>query len=337
MTKPYCAEFGRGTYAASPSRVALVDAARARDVVDSATAPTAAVRSTARRVSPIAAFASSFRLRLIIISLLLWCAAAAPAGARHLARTDPTEPIFSQRAFVEKNLELDASWDKSPGSNAIGLASGVSWVFWKRLELDLDIPVGVQIPQDGATVGSLDDVEVGAQFLLYNNPNGLLDYLSVRADAAAPTGNQSKNIGGTGSWTLSLLPARRFTIVERLPDVFVSLQLAYMQDIHATDAAPGEGSVRQKAFVWNTALLQQYWDGRIRPVLELLGTTVAQAADSGDEHTVVEIATGLWVVPFPDAHVLSALSIGMGWKWPVVRRLDSELTGLLILEWSFGT
>jgi hypothetical protein len=238
---------------------------------------------------------------------------------------------------VEKDLELDTTWDKVPGSNELELTPGVSWVCWKRLQLNLESPVGLQIPGHGATVGSLDDIGLGAQFLLYNNPYGPLDYLSVRGDVAPPTGNQSKDIGGTGSWALSLLPARRFTIMQQLPDLFISLQLSYMQDIRATAAAPGDRTVTKKAFVWNTALLQQYWDGRIRPVIELLGTTVAQAASHADEQTVVELAAGLWTAPFPDEHFLSPLSLGLGWKWPVVHRLDSELTGLLILEWSFGT
>src|SRR5262249_10548660 len=152
------------------------------------------------------------------------------------------------RAFVEKNLELDSSWDKAPGTNEVGLTPGVSWVFWQQLELDLEIPVGVQIPNHGATVGSLDDIGVGAQWLLYNNPNGPLDYFSVRADVAPPTGSRSKDIGGTGSWALSLLPARRFTILQRLPDLFVSLQLSYAQDIRATTS--GNRSLTQKAFIW---------------------------------------------------------------------------------------
>ena len=94
--------------------------------------------------------------------------------------------------------------------------------------------------------------------------------------------------------------------------------------------------MRQKAFIWNTALAQQYFDGRIRPVLELLGTTVVDAADSADQRTVVELAAGMWTAPFPDDNPLSPLSIGLGWKWPVVHHLDSELTAVLIFEWSFG-
>ena len=40
-------------------------------------------------------------VRCILLSLIL----AAPAGAEHLAREDPPEPIFTQRAFIENDLE----------------------------------------------------------------------------------------------------------------------------------------------------------------------------------------------------------------------------------------
>jgi len=273
--------------------------------------------------------------------LLVTCATAgallpSPAWSRHLARLDPTEPIFTQRAFVEKNLELDSSWDKLPGENDVELAPGASWVFWQRLELDAELPVGLRIPNHAATVGSIGDLGLGAQLLLYSNPNGLLDYFSVRGDIAPPTGSRSKGIGGNGSWSASLLPARRFTIAQSLPDLMVQMQLAYTEDLRATPNASGDQRVRQKAVLWNTAFAQQYWNGRVRPVFELLGTTVVDAVDPKDERTVVELAAGMWIAPFPDDDFFSPLSIGMGWKWPVSGRLESELTALLITEWSFG-
>src|SRR5262249_52184506 len=157
------------------------------------------------------------------------------------------------------------------------------------------------------------------------------------ADVSPPTGSLKKDIDGTGSWTASLLPARRFTILQRLPDLFIDMQLAYTQDIRPTPTPANEPSVRQKTFLWNTAFLQQYLAGRIRPVFEVLGTTVVDARDPADERTVVELAAGMWVAPFPDDSLLSPLSIGFGWKWPVRGLLESTLNGLLIVEWTFGT
>lgn len=115
------------------------------------------------------------------------------------------------------------------------------------------------------------------------------------------------------------------------------MELAYEQDIRATTAMAGDSSVHQKRFVWNTALTQAYFDGRIRPVFEVLGTTIGDAADAADEGTVVELAGAAWIAPFSDDSLLSPVSIGLGWSWPVHGRLESELTGVLIVQWSWGT
>jgi hypothetical protein len=263
------------------------------------------------------------------------------ASAHHRARLDPTEPIFTERSFVEKNLELDTGWEKQDGGNGLEFSPGASWVFRQRLELDLEMPVGLQIPSRGATVGSLGDVAVGAQLLLCCEPNQLLDYFSLRLDVEAPTGSRSKDIGGTGSWSVSVLPGRLFTIAEQLPDLFVQAQISYAEQLRpddearATAADLSQSAPREKQVEWNVALAQQYLDGRLRPVFELLGTSIVDAV-AGGEGTIVELAAGLWTAPFPDDLWLSPVSIGLGWKWPVTSRRDSELTALLILEWSFG-
>jgi hypothetical protein len=164
----------------------------------------------------------------------------------------------------------------------------------------------------------------------------VLDYLSLRGEVAAPTGSLAKDTGGLGSWIVSVLPARRFTVADALPDLLVQAQLSYQQDIRDEPGADG-GGVRQKAFVWNTAFAQQFWHGRFRPVFEVLGTTVFDAVEPDDERTVVELAGGIWLAPFPDEAPLSPLNFGIGLKWPVTRRLESEVTGVLVTEWSFGT
>ena len=97
------------------------------------------------------------------------------AWSRHLARLDPTEPTFTRRAFVEKNLELDTTWDRAPGENDVELAPGSSWVFWRALELDAELPVAVRMPEHAAPVGSVGDLGFGAQLLLCCEPDGLLD------------------------------------------------------------------------------------------------------------------------------------------------------------------
>lgn len=205
-------------------------------------------------------------------------------------------------------------------------------MFWRTLELDVEVPVALHIPDQGATVGSFGDLGFAAQVQLCCKPDGPLAYLSLRGEVAAPTGSLEKETGGVGAWSASVLPARRFTIAESLPDLLVQVQLAYQQDIRA-----GAAGVRQKAFVWNIAFAQAYAEGRFRPVFEVLGTTLLEASDPADERSSVELPGGMWLAPFADEAPLSPLSFGIGVKWPVTRRLDSQVTGVLVAEWSFGT
>jgi hypothetical protein len=266
---------------------------------------------------------------------------AGPACARHRARTDPAEPIFTQRPFIEKDLELDVGWERDSGSNLVAPVLGNTWVFWNRLETSVDIPFGVRIPQHGPAAGGLSDVSFGLQLLVCCAPGKLLDYLSVRAEVEAPTGSRARDVGGTGSFTFSLLPGRLVTVTESLPDVFVQVQIAYTQAIRAsagdleTAARLGRPVVREKDFIWNLAFAQTYLDGRIRPVAEVLGTTVVDTVAPADEGTIVELAAGLWVAPFYDEHWLAPVSMGVGYRWPVTSRRDALMAALFIVEWAF--
>jgi hypothetical protein len=280
-----------------------------------------------------------------IITCLLSAAAvvvfAGRADARHLARTDPAEPIFTQRPFIEKDLELDVGWERDGGSQLLTPVLGNTWVFWNRLETTVEVPVGVRIPDSGLTVADLSDVTLGLQLLVCCSPGKLLDYLSIRAEVDLPTGNRSKDIGGTGGYTVSLLPGRLFTIAESLPDLFLQMQIAYTQEIRpsddamATAARLGRPLVHEKDFIWNIAATQKYSDGRIRPVIELLGTQVLDAVARADEGTIVELAGGLWLAPFYDEHWLAPVSIGMGYRWPVTSRNNAFGAALLIVERAF--
>ena len=99
----------------------------------------------------------------LLLGLALTTLAAATAGAKRIARLSPTEPIFTEKAFLEKSIEFDASWSSQDDGDTIDLGSSMHWVFWDRLQLDVDLPVGIRTPDDSATVGSLSDVEFGAR------------------------------------------------------------------------------------------------------------------------------------------------------------------------------
>jgi hypothetical protein len=281
-------------------------------------------------------------IRGIVVLLSALLVSVPPAAARHRARLDPAEPIFTQRPFIEKDLELDLGWARDAGSDAVEPTLGNTWVFRKWIETTLELPFAVLVPRaDGAVVGGLSDVTLGLQLLLCCRPGQLLDYFSLRADVDAPTGSRSKNIGGTGGITVSVLPGRLVTILPSLPDLFLQVQLAYTQEIRptsdalATTARRGGHATRAKAVLWNVAGTQSYLAGRVRPVIELLGTSVVDAVDPEDQGAIVELAAGLWLAPFPDVHWLAPVSLGVGYRWPVTSLHDDLMAALLILEWAF--
>ncbi len=278
---------------------------------------------------------------LVLLAWALILVAPETARGRHRARLDPAEAIFTQRPFVEKDLEISVGWEKASNGNLVEFALAGIWVFWKRLEIELEIPTGLQIPDDGPTSGDLSDVGFATQLLLCCEPAQLLDYFSLRGEVAAPTGDRDKDVGGTGEFGFSVLAGRLVTVTERLPDVFVQLQLSYFQAIRLSRDDEelarelGLSETPEKDFIWNIAFTQSYLDGRIRPAFELLGTTIVDALVSDDEGTIFELGVGMWIAPFPDASSLAPVSFGCGYRWPLTSRRDSFGAAAFMAEWAF--
>lgn len=272
----------------------------------------------------------------LVVLLLL----ATPASARRVARRDPIEPLLTTPAFLDQSAELGVQWSKDSDGNEVELAAGIEWIFWERLELNLEVPVAINDPDHGATVGDLSDIAFAAQVLLCCETPRPLDYLSIRGAVEAPTGNRSKDIGGDGSWEVSVLPGRYFSITDRLADVLAQAEIGYTQQIRIdgegleTARELGVSKTLQKEFLWNFALAQPYFDGIVEPVLEVLGTTVVDAVENEDEGTIVELSAGLWIAPHPHEHFLSALSYGLGVTFPVTSLKEDQSVVVLVIEWA---
>ncbi len=241
--------------------------------------------------------------------------------------------MFTRRAFVQKDVELDVDVVDGADDDTVTFRAGAAWAFADRYELSLDLPWTIRVPESGATVGGLDDVAVGTQAQLCCEPDGPLDFFSVAAQVDTPSGNRARGIGGDGAWRVSLLPARDVTVLASLPDLTLSGELTFERGIrHA--ANDGRGPLHAEVD-WNLALAQQYLEGRVRPVLEMLGTSVVEAPHRPDVGTEVDLAVGLWTVPFADSNALSPLSIALGWRFPVTGRHEDEGEALLIFDWGF--
>jgi hypothetical protein len=276
----------------------------------------------------------------IVFCLAALLLLAAPASARRVARRDPIEPLLTTPAFLDQSAELGVQWSKDSDGNEIELAAGIEWIFWDRLELNLEVPAAINDPDHGATVGGLSDIAFAAQVLLCCKTHRPLDYLSIRGAVEAPTGKRSKDIGGDGSWEASVLPGRYFSVTDRLGDVLAQAEIGYTQQIRIdgesleTARVLGVSKTLQKEFLWNIALAQPYFDGVIQPVLELLGTTVVDAVENDDEGTIVELSAGVWFAPHPHEHFLSALSYGLGVSFPVTSLKEDQSVVVLVIEWA---
>ena len=267
--------------------------------------------------------------RLILIGVLAVGSPAAWAG--HVAREDPPEPIFTERAFIENDLELDAAVDRDTDGDTWEFSPSITWIFFERLQLGAEIPVGWRIPDQGSRQVALSDVDLSAKWLFCcDRPMGFA-FLSTRVDVAPPTGDRSAGIGGTGDLTVSLLGGYGLTVVESLEDLSIQGQLAWDQELRPE----ASGGTSQKSVLWNIAFGQPLWGGRFVPTFEVLGTSVVDATEASDERTRLDLAAGLLLRPFPDDHWGSPITLSGGWRFPVANRGDFRGAGSLSIEWAF--
>ena len=250
-----------------------------------------------------------------------------------------TEPIFTERSFIENNAELDSTFEEADEADSLEFSGEFNWIFLKRLQLGIEVPVGINFPEDSQTTASLADVEFSAQILLCCESGWPLDFLSFRTEVAPPTGSRAKDIGGDGSFGFSLLAGRLFPLTAGVPDLGVQIEAGYEQQIRLDDEQLETARefdlsrTREKEVIWNLALSQNYSQWRIQPVFEVLGTSTVDALQSSDEGTIVELGGGFWWTPFADGRGLKNFDIAVGAKGPVTSRNDSNFTAIVIFDW----
>jgi hypothetical protein len=280
--------------------------------------------------------------RTSLACLLITLSFSAPAAASHLAREDPPEPIFVQRAFIEKNVEAGIDWGHGLDSEDVEIEAGLTWVFFDRLQLGADIPLGIAVPDQGSTQAGVADIDFSAKWVICCNAPSGYTFASLRADISPPTGDRNRDIGGTGSFGFSLNLGYGLTVAESLQDLSVQFQASYAQQMRMSldqleiAQSLGLSETLEKRVLWNLAFVQPLFGGRFSPSFEILGTSVVDAVLPSDEGSMLELAIGFWVVPFGDGHALSNLSIGLGGRLPVTDRREDEGGATLIFEFSFG-
>ena len=273
--------------------------------------------------------------------MLFGLALAAPSAAEHLAREDPPEPIFTQRAFIENNIETGIDWGRGFGTQELEIGLGTTWVFFERLQLGAEVPLGITIPDEGSSHADLADIDLSAKWVFCcDEPTGYT-LAAVRVDVSPPTGDRDRDIGGTGSFGFSLDLGYGVTVSESLQDLSVQFQVSYFQQMRLSSdqlesaRSLGLSKTLEKQVLFNLAFVQPLFGGRFSPSFEILGTSVVDGLQSSDQGTSLELALGFWLAPFDADHALSNLSVGLGGRVPVTNRREDQGGATLIFEWAF--
>ena len=87
--------------------------------------------------------------------------------------------------------------------------------------------------------------------------------------------------------------------------------------------------------IWGVAFNAPLARGRLIPTFEILGRTVLDAVDPGEEGSSVELGGGVWWLPFAEGSALEPLSLGVAAKGPVTDRRESHFSTLLVLKYEF--
>lgn len=264
-----------------------------------------------------------------------------PVFGDTLGKFDPVEPIFTEEAFLEKTLEFDVGIENQDMEKSVEIDIIGSWIFANRLELGLGIPFEYHNPDDEDSVFNLSDLGISAQLLICCPSFNDLLFISLIGNFLFPTGDQNKNIGGTGEWGFSLNSGYFFNVAD-IAYFGLQLEIAYSQQLRLTDEQKqmadmlGISRTREKDVIWNLALTQQYINNRLTPVIELLGTSIVDALDREEEGTILELGFGIWVIPFSDKSVLNAIGLGAGVKFPITEREASSSSYLFRARYDFN-
>jgi hypothetical protein len=288
-------------------------------------------------------------LAICIVSVFLYVL---PAGVlaegkeHHEEHHDEmAEPIFTKRSFPESEIEFEVGFDNKKTEKEVEIGIGVSWVFFDRLQLGVELPIGIRNPDSGNTKSDIGDVEFSGKYLLYRAPENRF-LLSFDADVAPPTGNEANDIGGKGEWGLFLtagssVPIGRLISVPKVPDLGAHLQFGYSQQMRVTREQKeeaeelGVAAVHEKELIWNMAFNTKLFDGIFIPGFEVLGKTIVDAIERKERGTIVELGGTVWLVPFKEDSRLGGLQLGIAAKAPVTSRKERNYSMLFIVKWEF--
>ena len=249
----------------------------------------------------------------------------------------PEEPFFTARSFPESEVEFEVGYDNSDSEDEIELGLGISRKFMDKFQFGVELPFVIRNPDDDSTVSDLGDVEFSALWQLseLDEKTGRGFSFALLGEVAAPTGDEGKEIGGTGSWGIFGTGGFLVPLDSDDMEMGVQFQFGYEQQIDLTDEQReealelGVSAVREKELIWGVALNTKL--GALVPTFEVVGRTVLDAIDEDEEGTIVEVGGGVWWEP-PTNSLFDGLVFGLAAKGPVTGMKESNYTVLFVVK-----
>lgn len=130
------------------------------------------------------------QINQVIAYVRTFCTEDWPSGDLNFPR-----PLVTEKAYPENEIVLTWNFGRTPNKQR---DTQFVWSFEKRIgsrgQIELNVPFSIRDPRDGATVGGIGDVEGGAKYVLYDNPETLF-ILSGGLELGIPTGNFRRELG----------------------------------------------------------------------------------------------------------------------------------------------
>lgn len=250
------------------------------------------------------------------------------------------DTLFTAKSFVSTEVATEFGFDNLSAGNEFEIGFDASKVFFDRLGIGVDVPIGINDPDVGKTVANLGDVGFSAQYQLAQAATDGFNF-SLAGTVSAPTGSRKKDIGGTGDWGVFALAGVAVPLGEGMPQLFVQTQLGYEQQIRLsneqleTAETLGVGNIRDKAVIWRLAFSLPLLNGRLIPTFEILGRTAVDAVASADEGTTLELGGGIWWNRVFAETSWEPVSIGVAAKGPITKRREADFSTLLVVKYEF--
>jgi hypothetical protein len=248
------------------------------------------------------------RITSLVLAILLLGATAAVAQDEEPS-LEFFYPLLTRRPVIERELELKIVHTKSADGRETELAAAIELALLPRWQIELEMPLIIRDPRDGAAQAGAGDLEVENKFLIFKSVEHRAQ-VATGFELRLPTGSERRGLGGEAA----IEPFVTGAIA--LGDFDVIASAAYEVNLNAHLKTPREHEVTAGAA---TAYRWSRW---FTPLVEL--TTVTRTR--GDNEDGLRGRTQVYVTPGFNTRPLPGTTLRFGVQLPVSRACESDYT-----------